>query len=72
MDKNKAITYQMIDDYLKDVFKSFLIFFIVIGPLVYQEYFKKEEHTKELPKTDQDGLIEDKYTSMLKRMKEKQ
>jgi len=62
----------MLDDYLKDIFKSFLLFFIVIGPIVYQEYFVKEDPNQDVPKTDEDGFIEDKYAKMLKNIKQKQ
>ena len=32
----------MLDSYIKDVVGSFLLFFIAIGPVVYQTYFKNK------------------------------
>ena len=31
----------MLDGYIKDVFGSFVIFFIIIGPVLYETYVKK-------------------------------
>ena len=39
--KDKAVTTQMLDAYVKDVVGSFFLFFIAIGPVVYDSYFKK-------------------------------
>lgn len=41
-DPGKAVTTQMLDSYLKDIVGSFLLFFVAIGPVVYDQYFKKE------------------------------
>lgn len=46
MDKYKAVSTQMLDDYFKDVFRSFLLFFILIGPTMKQELFPKKEETE--------------------------
>ena len=40
--KDKAVTTQMLDGYVKDVVGSFLLFWVAIGPIVYEAYFKKE------------------------------
>lgn len=39
--KDKAVTTGMLDSYVKDVVGSFLLFFVAIGPVVYECYFKK-------------------------------
>lgn len=41
INKNKAVSTALLDSYLKDVFGSFLLFFVAIGPVVYECYFKK-------------------------------
>lgn len=41
--KNLAIRTDELDAYLKDIFKSAIFFFIVIGPVVYKTYIKNEE-----------------------------
>jgi hypothetical protein len=41
LDPNKAVTTNMLDSYIKDVIGSFLLFFLAIGPVVYDQYFKK-------------------------------
>ena len=40
--KEKAVSVQMLDSYVKDVVGSFLLFFVAIGPVVYESYFKKK------------------------------
>lgn len=42
MDKGKAVTTQMLDSYIKDIIGSFLLFFVAIGPVVYDQYIKKD------------------------------
>lgn len=65
----------MLDSYVKDVFGSFLLFFIAIGPVVYECYFKKApvpgvDGEPKAPQKDEIGHIEeDKYTKMLKQIK---
>ena len=63
--KNLAISTELLDSYVKDVFSSFLVFFIVIGPTVYREYIKDE--VKEIKEV----ALNDKYADMLKKIKEK-
>jgi hypothetical protein len=41
LSKDKATSVQMLDSYVKDVIGSFFLFFIAIGPVVYESYFKK-------------------------------
>ena len=67
--KDRAVSTSLLDSYLKDVFGSFLLFFVAIGPVVYECYFKRVpvEDEKKIPKKDELGVIdEDKYTKMLK------
>jgi hypothetical protein len=69
MHKDKAVTTGMLDSYLKDIVGSFLLFFVAIGPVVYECYFKKAnpEDEKIVPQKDVLGEVqEDKYTKMLK------
>jgi hypothetical protein len=73
--KEKAVSVQMLDSYVKDVVGSFLLFFVAIGPVVYENYFKKQKVLGEdgeplPPQKDEIGHIqEDKYTQMLKQIK---
>ena len=43
MDKDAALTNEMLDSYLKDVLKSTLFFFFACPIMVYKIYIKKEE-----------------------------
>ena len=52
----------LLDSYVKDVIRSFLVFFVAIGPVVYSTYFKKEVVPEEPVKID-------KYAEMLKKIK---
>lgn len=56
----------MLDNYLKDVARSFLLFFIVIGPVIYKDYFAKPkiEESKE-------DMEADKYARMLNVIRDK-
>lgn len=38
--KNLAVRTDELDSYLKDIFKSGVFFFLVIGPVLYQIYIK--------------------------------
>ena len=71
LDKDRAVSTKMLDNYVKDVFGSFLVFWLVIGPVVYQAYFKKDPALDQKgPKREEIGHIEDdKYTAMLKQIK---
>jgi hypothetical protein len=66
--KDRAVSTNLLDSYLKDVFGSFLLFFVAIGPVVYECYFKRvSAEEKKIPQKDELGEIdEDKYTKMLK------
>ena len=52
--KDRAVSTNLLDSYLKDVFGSFLLFFVAIGPVVYECYFKRLpiEDEKKIPKKD--------------------
>jgi hypothetical protein len=41
MKKDQAVSPAMLDAYVKDVLGSFLLFFIAIGPVVYESVFKR-------------------------------
>lgn len=41
IEKNKAVSTHLLDSYLRDVVGSFFLFFIAIGPVLYESYFKK-------------------------------
>jgi hypothetical protein len=64
----------MLDDYVRDVIGSFLLFFIAIGPVVYHTYFRaKKEEENVMPKLNEIGNVEDdKYLKMLKSVKAKE
>jgi hypothetical protein len=47
LDKDRAVSTTMLDNYVKDVFGSFIVFWFVLGPVIYEAYFKKD------PKVDQ-------------------
>lgn len=54
--KEQAVPTVLLDSYVKDVVGSFFLFFIAIGPVVYQSYFKKVTHEgKPIPKKDEVG-----------------
>ncbi len=73
MKKDQAVPTQMLDHYVKDVIGSFLLFFVAIGPVIYQSYFQNKAILEAMPKREEAGLIEDdKYTHMLKQIKNKQ
>ena len=40
---DKAIPVQHLDYYLKDVGKSFLLFWLIIGPTLYKTYYSGED-----------------------------
>lgn len=68
--KDKAVSTQMLDSYVKDVVGSFFLFFVAIGPVIYYSYFKKKQMEDMIPKKDEVGKIDDdKYTQMLKTIK---
>ena len=43
LEENKAVPTQMLDAYVKDVVGSFFMFFVVIGPVIYESYFKAKQ-----------------------------
>ena len=40
--KQQAIPLELLDSYLKDVGKSFLLFWLLLGPTLYKTYYTKE------------------------------
>ncbi len=48
MKKELAIPTYMLDSYIKDVVGSFLLFFVVIGPVVYQEFTGRKLQEQQL------------------------
>lgn len=73
LEENKAIPTQMLDAYVKDAVGSFLMFFVVIGPVIYESYFKAKQAEAQAPKREEVGNMEDdKYTKMLKQIKSTQ
>jgi hypothetical protein len=69
IDKNRAVPTQMLDAYVRDVVTSFLMFFVVIGPVVYESYFKKNGEEVAAKKEEFGKIEDDKYTKMLKQIK---
>ena len=47
LDKDRAVSTKMLDNYVKDVVGSFLLFWLAIGPVVYEAYFKKDQNERE-------------------------
>jgi len=70
LETNKAVPTQMLDAYVKDVVSSFFMFFVVIGPVLYESYFKQKQLDDAMPKREELGKVsDDKYTQMLKQVK---
>ena len=42
-DPNAALSTNILDSYLRDVIKSFFVFWMVIGPVTYDAYFRPKE-----------------------------
>jgi hypothetical protein len=40
--RDRATSTTMLDNYIKDVVGSFIVFWFAIGPVVYDAYFRKE------------------------------
>lgn len=72
-DKNLAISLDEVDSYLADVGKSFVLFWLLLGPAVYRTYWLKEDLLKETPQ-DETKLsdVEDSAVTILKKIKEAQ
>jgi len=41
--RDQATSTQELDSYFRDIFKSFALFWLVIGPVIYKTYYLKEE-----------------------------
>ena len=65
--KDLAIPVESLDSYLKDIGKSFLFFWLIIGPTLYKTYYKGENmyNKEELDASSK----EDTYSSMLLKIK---
>ena len=60
--KDHALDTNLLDSYVKDTIGSFLMFFMVIGPVAYDVYFKKG---------DADEEPEDGFVNMLNKQKDR-
>ena len=59
-----ALDTRMLNIYMIDIASSFFMFWVMIGPIAYQVYVKKEPvQTQESP-----NEVEDTYASMLKKL----
>ena len=68
--KDLAIPTAALDDYLIDMGKSFFLFFLLIGPVAYKTYIKKENifESSEDQQANSVHKIEDKTATLLKNM----
>ena len=70
--KDLAIPAESLDSYLLDVGKSFALFWILIGPVLYKTYYKKEDlFEKDEHMENEIHQVEDRTVTLLKRLKEK-
>ena len=68
--KDVAVPTTMLDSYVKDVVGSFLLFFVVIGPVVYRELRGEREAVERQKQMQVEPQSEDdNYTRMLKQIK---
>ena len=67
--KDIAISTDSLDSYLIDVAKSFVLFFILIGPVVYKTHYLGEDLT---PKSNEEEVnileVEDRAVTILNRI----
>ena len=68
-----AIPVESLDNYLKDIGKSFLFFWLIIGPTLYKTYYLKENmfdlnrmHDLNAAPSEK----EDSFTEILKKIKQ--
>jgi hypothetical protein len=68
-----ALSTQALDAYLIDVGKSFALFWLTIGPVIFKTYYLKEDLVSQKFASDSDNLhlIEDKAVTLLKSIKQK-
>ena len=71
-DPNLAIPVESLDRYVLDVGKSTLLFFALLGPIIYRTYWAKDHQEIGKNTSYEDGMYqaEDSYTTILKKMKE--
>lgn len=69
--KDHAISTQELDSYFKDIFKSFIFFWVVIGPVLYKTYYLKEELFPKDGYGKEAGIleVEDRAATILKQIK---
>ena len=68
--KDAAIPVEALDAYMKDVFGSFFLFFLIIGPTLYKTYVKNEDIFNGLGQGQGDiSKFRDSYTDILLKMK---
>ena len=70
----KAIPLEHLDYYVKDVAKSFLLFWLIIGPTVYKTYYTKEnilEGANEQEYQEAEDALNkpDSFSELLKKVK---
>ena len=75
-DPNKAVPVRELDYYVKDIARSFLLFFLMIGPVMYKTYILKQddifsEGENIISDTISDSSRpEDAYTTLLTKIKD--
>ena len=52
--KDLAIPVETLDYYIKDIGKSFIFFFMILGPTLYKTYVMKQDIFDTMPGEDQD------------------
>jgi hypothetical protein len=60
--KEHAVGIELLDSYVKDAVSSFLLFWVIIGPVTYRAYFTKDPSGK----NQNPHEVEDTYSTMLK------
>ena len=69
-DPTLAINVVKLDHYILDVFKSTLLFMLMIGPIAYKTYYLKEgEIGADMDRGQRMVKAEDSYSTMLRNMK---
>ena len=72
-DKQKALPVEALDAYMIDVTKSFLMFWIIIGPAIYQSYYRKANIFENSGQTILDNKISerpDTFATLATKMKQ--
>ena len=68
---DKAIPVECLDNYLKDIGKSFLLFWIILGPTMYRTYWLKENmfDLNTMNEMGEASTKTDSYAEILKKIK---